>query len=160
MIPMAMWLNGQVKMVTERLDLRLLTDAAQQSGQFWDVLPAGTTVGHIHLQVGDLAQARNFYHTILGFDITASVPGALFISAGGYHHHIALNTWRSRGAGPAPTNTAGLQEFVIALPHRAALSEVQERLVAHNVAIEEQTDNSIVVADPWHNRIKLLAVAA
>jgi catechol 2,3-dioxygenase len=154
------WVNGQVKMVTEGFDLRPLMDAAQQSGQFWEVLPAGTRIGHIHLRVGDLAQARDFYHTILGFDITANLPGALFLSAGGYHHHIGLNTWQSQGAGPAPTDTVGLQEFVVALPHRAALSEVQERLVARNVAIEEQADNSIVVADPWRNRVKLLAVAA
>jgi catechol 2,3-dioxygenase len=154
------WMNGQVQMVSHHLDLRSLIDAAQRDGQFWDVLPAGTRIGHLHLQVGDLAQARNFYHTILGFDITANLPGALFISAGGYHHHIALNTWQSQGAGPAPTDTVGLQEVVVTLPHRAALSEVQERLIAHNVAIEEQADNYILVADPWRNRIKLQAGAA
>jgi catechol 2,3-dioxygenase len=111
----------------------------------------------MHLRVGDIQEAEHFYHDILGFDITARIPSALFVSAGGYHHHIGMNTWQSQGAGSAPQNTAGLQSFVIALPNRAALTEVRERLVAHNVPIQEQ-ESGIVVADPWLNQIRLMVI--
>jgi catechol 2,3-dioxygenase len=156
--PRSTWkcVNGQIQMGTGPVDLQGVVDEAQRVGQFWDVIAAGTTVGHIHLRVGDIPRARHFYHTILGFDIMAEMPTALFISAGGYHHHIGMNTWQSRGAGAAPEDTAGLQSFVIALPNHEALAEVQARLATHNIALEEQTDNFIIVADPWHNQIKLL----
>ena len=146
--------NGRVQMATDPLDLRSLIEEGRNAAQPWEVLPAGTRVGHIHLRVGDIPQAERFYHTILGFDIMASMPSALFLSAGGYHHHIGLNTWQSRGAGAAPENTAGLQSFVIALPNHDALSAVRARLTAHNIPIHEQA-NDLLVADPWHNQIRL-----
>lgn len=151
------WSNGSVKMATDPIDLRALMDEGKRDALPWDVLPAGTRIGHIHLRVGDIPQAEHFYHTILGFDITARMSSALFLSAGGYHHHIGLNTWQSRGAGPAPQTTAGLQSFVIALPHREALTEVQTRLVAHGIPTHEQGDN-LMVADPWGNQIRLIVV--
>jgi catechol 2,3-dioxygenase len=154
--PRSTWkyVNGQIQMGTDPVDLQGLINEAQHVEQ-WDVMPAGTTIGHIHLRVGDIPRARHFYHTILGFDIVAEMPTALFISAGGYHHHIGMNTWQSRGAGAAPTDTAGLQVFVIALPNHQALADVQARLTAHNIAIKEQTDDFIIVEDPWRNQIKL-----
>jgi catechol 2,3-dioxygenase len=156
--PRSTWkrVNGQIQMGTGPVDLQGLIDEAQRVGQFWDVIAAGTTIGHIHLRVGDIPRARHFYHTVLGFDIIAEMPSALFVSAGGYHHHIGMNIWQSRRAGAAPEDTAGLQLFVIALPNHEALAEVQARLVTHNITIEEQTDDYIVIADPWRNRIKLL----
>ena len=84
------------------------------------------------------------------------MPSALFISAGGYHHHIGMNTWQSRGAGPAPKDAAGLHLFVIALPNADALADVQARLATHNIPIKGQGDNFVVVADPWDNQIKLM----
>jgi catechol 2,3-dioxygenase len=149
------WSNGSVKMATDPVDIKSLMDDGQRAEK-WDVLPAGTRIGHIHLQVAAIPQAKHFYHTILGFDITAQMPSALFISAGGYHHHIGMNTWQSRGAGPAPKNAAGLHIFVISLPNREALADVEARLAAYNVPIEEQGDNFVIVADPWDNRIKLM----
>src|SRR5262245_854680 len=120
----------------------------------WDTLPAGTRVGHIHLRVADIPQSEHFYHDILGFDIIARIPSALFISAGGYHHHIGMNTWESRGAGPTPDTMAGLQSYVIALPNREALDEVRARLQANNIPFEAQ-DDEINVSDPWQTRIRL-----
>ena len=146
------WANGTVAMAVDPLDLRGLMDEGR--GETWDVLPAGTRIGHIHLQVGDIPRAEQFYHGVLGFDVTAHMPGALFVSAGGYHHHIGLNTWQSRGAGPAPETTAGLQSFVIALPHPQALEDARARLVAHGVPVQEH-DGEVEVADPWRNRIRL-----
>jgi catechol 2,3-dioxygenase len=149
--------TGAVKMATDPVDIQGLVDDARREGKNWDVLPAGTTVGHIHLQVADIPRSERFYHDILGFDITARWPSALFVSAGGYHHHIGMNTWQSRGAGPAPETSAGLQTFVIALPDQDALAEVRARLSENNMPFEER-DNGLEVRDPWHNRVQLLVV--
>jgi catechol 2,3-dioxygenase len=151
------WSGGTVQMAADPVDLRSLIEEGKRDEAQWQVLPAGTRVGHMHLRVGDIQEAEHFYHDILGFDITARIPRALFVSAGGYHHHIGMNTWQSQGAGSAPQNTAGLQSFVIALPNRAALTEVRERLVAHNVPMQEQ-ESGIVVADPWINQIRLMVI--
>ncbi len=150
------WTNGVVQMATDPVDMRGLIEEGRRDAEPWEVIPAGTRVGHIHLQVADIQEARRFYSTILGFDVTAdlSAHGALFISAGGYHHHIGLNTWHSRGAKPTPSNAAGLQTYVIAIPTREGLQEVKERLVAHSVPFEEQEDG-IRVNDPWQNAIML-----
>jgi catechol 2,3-dioxygenase len=144
-------------MAADPIDFRSLMEEGKRDALPWEVLPAGTRIGHIHLRVGDIPQAERFYHTILGFDTTARMPSALFLSAGGYHHHIGMNTWQSRGAGPAPENTAGLQSFVIALPNHEALAEVQTRLVASGIPIHEQ-GGELVVADPWHNQVRLMVV--
>ena len=150
------WTNGMVRMVSDPVDIRGLMEEGKRDAEPWEVIPAGTRVGHIHLQVGDIPEARRFYSTILGFDVTSDLyaHGALFVSAGGYHHHIGLNTWHSRGAKPTPTNAAGLQTYVIAIPTREGLQEVKARLVAHDVPFEEQED-SIRVNDPWQNVIIL-----
>jgi catechol 2,3-dioxygenase len=148
------WTNGAIQMATDPVDIYGLLEEAKRMAEPWKVLPAGTRVGHMHLKVGDIPQAERFYHTILGFDITARMPSALFVSAGGYHHHIGMNIWQSRGAGPAPRNTAGLETFVIALPNNQALQDVRSRLEAHAIAFTEQ-DNEIVVSDPWQNELRL-----
>lgn len=144
----------RVQMASNPVDLEGMLAEGEQSSHRWTGLPAGTRIGHMHLRVGDIAQAEHFYHSILGFDITAQVPGALFVSAGGYHHHIGLNTWESRGAGPAPEHTAGLSSFEVLLPDREALKEIQARLTAAQIPFQE-SGTSITVADPWQNRIVL-----
>lgn len=151
------WERGIVKMASDPLDLYSLVEEGKRDALPWEELPTGTRIGHIHLRVGDIPQAERFYHTILGFDITAHMPSALFLSAGGYHHHIGLNTWQSRGAGPAQETTAGLQTFVIALPNQEALMEVRARLAAHGIPIHEQGDD-LIVADPWRNQIRLMVM--
>lgn len=145
--------NGQIKMATDPVDIRGMLDEGARSGKSWAGLPAGTTVGHIHLQVGDIRQAATFYHDILGFDIMAHMPSALFISAGGYHHHIGLNIWHSAGKSAAPEGTAGLRHFTITLPNQEARADVVGRLDAADIAYTEEDD--VVVRDPWGTTIRL-----
>ncbi len=152
------WNNGTVQMATNRIDLYDLIEEGKRDGQSWQGLPAGTQIGHIHLQVGDIPQTEHFYHDILGFDITAHMPSATFMSAGGYHHHIGANTWQSRNASPTPETAAGLHTFVIEIPNQETLSEVKGRLVAHGVAMEER-DGELWIADPWQNKIRLISRA-
>lgn len=149
------WANGSVSMATKAVNLRSLLEDGKNNPQLGDLLTSGTRIGHIHLQVADIPQAEHFYHDILGFDITARMPQALFISAGGYHHHIGMNTWQSLNAPPAPKTGAGLQTFVVALPHQQARAEVVARLAAHNIATQEQ-DGVVIVADPWNNLVHLV----
>ena len=148
------WVNGVVEMAADPVDVESMLEEGVRDIEPWDVLPAGTRIGHIHLQVGDLKETEMFYHGILGFDVTAHLPGALFVSAGGYHHHIGLNTWHSLGAQPTPTNAAGLQNYVISLPTQQALQALKERLQQFQVPFTEE-DEVISVSDPWRNQIHL-----
>ena len=146
--------DGQLRMASDPVDIRGMLEEADSANLPWTGLPTGTHLGHIHLQVGDIAQAAAFYHDILGFDIVVQMPGALFISAGGYHHHIGMNTWHSRGATPAPAGSAGLRFFTIDLPSEAARAAVVARLDAAATAHTEAA-GSILVRDPWQNTIAL-----
>lgn len=152
------WRGGTVRMVTDPLDVRgILAEATAQPAP-WTGLPAGTRLGHMHLQVGDLAQAEEFYHGVLGFDITSHFPGALFVSAGGYHHHLGLNIWQSRGAGPAPAGTAGLRFFTLELPSEEARADVLARVKAAGLDYSDVA-GAVAVRDPWQNVI-LLGIGA
>ena len=92
-----------IRMVVDPLDLRVLLDEATDGKSSPPGIAAGTTIGHVHLHVSDIASSKAFYHGVLGFDImTEALPGALFVSAGGYHHHLGLNVWAGVGAPPAP----------------------------------------------------------
>ncbi len=148
------WVGGQVQMATDPVDIRGMLAEAERDGKSWSGLPEGTRLGHIHLQVGDIRAAAAFYHDVLGFDIMAQMPTALFVSAGGYHHHIGLNIWHSRGAGPAPLGTAGLRFFTIDLPSEDARRAVVARIAAAGLAVTE-TPGAVVVQDPWRNTILL-----
>jgi catechol 2,3-dioxygenase len=120
-------------------------------------MPPGTRIGHVHLNVGDLAAAEAFYSGALGFDVTVrGYPGALFVSAGGYHHHLGLNTWAGEGAPPPPPGSRGLRQFEIALPSAAALAAEEDRL--HEAGFEPVRDGDRVrVTDPSGNQIVLTA---
>jgi catechol 2,3-dioxygenase len=148
--------NGQLQMATDPLDLRALLTEAKADGRPWDGLAAGTRLGHMHLQVADIPQARDFYHGVLGFDIIFDWErmGALFLSAGGYHHHLGLNTWHSRGGRPAPEGSAGLRYFTVHLPDTEALAEVVARIDSAGIARRDEL-GGIVVDDPWRNSIFL-----
>jgi catechol 2,3-dioxygenase len=150
------WIDGQVRMGAGPVDVRGLLAAAEASGQPWTGLGAGTRIGHMHLQVGDIAQADAFYHGLLGFDITAQMPTALFVSAGGYHHHLGVNTWHSQSAGPAPADTATLRYFTLDLAGQDARRAVVARLEAAGVAaVPAESGAVVVVRDPWQNVILL-----
>jgi catechol 2,3-dioxygenase len=117
-------------------------------------MPAGTRMGHVHLKVSDLATAEAFYVGTLGFDVTARVPGALFVSAGGYHHHIGFNVWSSRG-GPRPAPGArGLESFEIVLPSADDVDEAHHRLAAAGAPVE-RSDGGVLAEDPSGNRLLL-----
>jgi catechol 2,3-dioxygenase len=148
------WERGTLVMGTEAVDLRSLAEDSVHA-EAWDVVPAGTRVGHIHLKVGNIPAARRFYSDILGFDVMVQMPTALFVSAGGYHHHIGMNIWHSQGAAPTPVTMAGLQSYAIAIPTPEALQEVKARLVANNVSFTEEQPDLIRVNDPWQNTILL-----
>jgi catechol 2,3-dioxygenase len=149
--------EGRILMATDPLDLHALLAEAEADGRPWKGLATGTRLGHMHLQVGDIPRARDFYHGVLGFDIMFDMEqmGALFVSAGGYHHHLGLNTWHSRGGHPAPEGSAGLRFFTVHVPGEDALAPVLARLDAAGIAYQRQSDG-VVVEDPWKNGILLL----
>src|SRR3954449_4250351 len=120
-------------------------------------VPAGTQMGHVHLNVGDLTAAEAFYSGALGFDVTVrGYPGALFVSAGGYHHHLGLNTWAGEGAPPPPPGSRGLREFEVVLPDEAALAAEEDRLREAGFEPSREGDR-VLAADPSGNRIVLTA---
>ena len=141
----------ELVMGTELLDLRSLVDAADGE---WTGIPAGTTMGHIHLSVGDLEWAREFYHAGLGLDaVVWSYPGALFLSTGGYHHHLGTNTWAA-GSPPASAEDAKLLEWELVLPHESHVAAATASLrTAGYGAAEDGTDR--VIADPWGTLLRL-----
>jgi catechol 2,3-dioxygenase len=147
--------DGQLAMATLRLDLESLAGELHDAPPVPDRMPAGTRIGHVHLQVSDIAAAEDFYHGVLGFDVTVrGYPGALFVSAGGYHHHIGLNTWNSAGAAPPAPGAVGLRSFDVRLPDRDELDRVRDRVSAAGLAVDA-FDGDTVVRDPCGNAVRL-----
>jgi catechol 2,3-dioxygenase len=147
--------DGSLEMATLPLDIdNVLTELPAASAEF---VPAGTRIGHVHLKVDDLDAAEAFYAGVLGFDVTVKgYAGALFVSAGGYHHHIGLNTWQSLGAGAPPPGAIGLRSFEVALPDGGELERVLERV--REAGIEgDLTDGGAIVRDPSGNAVRLMA---
>ncbi len=123
-------------------------------------IPPGTRIGHIHLKVSDLERSLAFYRDLLGFEVQQYYgDSAVFISAGGYHHHIGLNTWHSKGAGPAPVNTAGLYHTAIVYPTRKDLAIALKRLVEAKYPLTGASDHGVSEAiylnDPDRNGVEL-----
>jgi len=121
---------------------------------------AGTRIGHVHLKVADLARAITFYHDVLGFEVVQRLgDSAAFLSAGGYHHHIALNTWESAGGTPPPPVSTGLYHLAILYPSRAALANALRRLIAAGVPLQGASDHgvseSLYLHDPDQNGVEL-----
>ncbi|MCX8132753.1 MAG: VOC family protein [Roseococcus sp.] len=116
-------------------------------------------IGHVHLKVADLPRALAFWQGVLGFQVTHRRPGAVFLSAGGYHHHIALNTWESAGGAPPPAHHTGLFHVAILYPDRASLARALERVLEAGVALEGAADHgvseAIYLRDPDGNGVEL-----
>ena len=116
-------------------------------------------IGHVHLKVSDLDRAVGFYRDVLGFEVTQWYPGAAFLSAGGYHHHIGLNTWESRGGQAPDPGTTGLYHVAIRYPGRRTLAEALQRLLDARVPLHGAADHgvseAIYLADPDRNGIEL-----
>lgn len=152
------WINGEVKMGTVYLDPnRFLQENLTEAGL--TTPPIGdTSVGHVHLKVGDLPNAKKFYVDAVGFEITIEYgTQALFVSAGGYHHHLGMNTWQSSGAGTrAPA--LGLGQVAIEVPTTDDLGALAERLTARG--IQQAHDGRVLTFnDPWANQIRVTATA-
>lgn len=144
--------NGELQMSSLYLDPNAYLQRHLDPASMDAVARTAGKVGHVHLQVGDIATAREFYVDALGFETTVgSYPGALFASAGGYHHHVAMNTWHSAGAGPRAASL-GLGDVAITVPARDDLDALAARLVARKLPFADD-GRSIVVADPWDTQV-------
>ncbi len=157
--PRAVW-EGQVmaRMTTEPLDVSgLLAELDDPATAPFEGLAAGTVMGHVHLQVASTEDAVVFYRDVLGFDVMAEfVPSAAFFGAGGYHHHVGANTWRSRGATPPPHGSAALRHATIVLPGAADRDRVAARVAAAGQEPED-VEGGVRVHDPSGNALVFAA---
>ena len=155
------WINGKVQMASDPINFDSLFAEIKDNDPALNnpAAPTGTKLGHMHLRVGNIPKARAFYHGVLGFDIVAEMPTALFLSAGGYHHHIGMNVWESNGGKPTPENSAGLREFSISLPDQAQLDRLTVQIEAAGIPVE-RSDDSALVLDPFETRIKLVLASS
>jgi catechol 2,3-dioxygenase len=153
--PRSLWqANGrELRIGTVAMDAESVLKAGE--GEPWRGMPAGTTIGHVHLHVGDLDRAASFYHDGLGLDrMTWSYPGALFLGAGGYHHHLGLNTWAA-GAPPAGDGDARLLEWTVELPNADGVVAASRSLEGNGFAVERTPTGQAVAEDPWGTRLRL-----
>lgn len=153
--PRASWQRDgrELAMTTDPLDIKSVV--ASGLGERWTGAPTGTTMGHVHLHVGSVDQAEAFYHRVLGFEKTVwSYPGALFMSAGGYHHHLATNVW-SPGPAPSP-DLAQLLAWELIVPATADVAAVA-RSLRDGAYRAEETGTEVVAMDPWGTRVRIRA---
>jgi catechol 2,3-dioxygenase len=143
------WIDGEVTMGSATLDPnQFIAEHLVEGGE-----SSPATMGHVHLSVGDLESAEAFYVDVLGFDVTSRGDGALFMSAGGYHHHLAANTWNSAGAG-ARELSSGLRELAVILADQAELDAAAARIAEAGLSATV-TDDGLTVQDPWNNTVRL-----
>jgi catechol 2,3-dioxygenase len=148
------WDGGVVRMAVDPLDLEELLAEGERDRLPSSGIPRETRIGHIHLQISSIEEGSAFYHKTLGFDVTSRLQGALFLSAGGYHHHIGLNTWASRGAPPAPSGSAGLESFTILVPHEEEQARLARRLAGAGIPTT-RNDGRLTARDPWEMGIEI-----
>ena len=136
-------------------DMRSVTPRERNSKP----IDAGVDIGHVHLKTADIDRVERFYVGILGFDVIFRMPDALFLSAGGYHHHLGFNTWESKGGKPPPPGTTGLYHVAIRYPTRAALGDAFRRLVAADWPLDGYNDHgtheALYLSDPDGNGLEL-----
>ena len=148
--------DGSLSDGREPLDVKALLSHLKADDRLDVPIPPETRIGHIHLHVRNIEEAVNFYHGILGFDLMgiAKPFRMAFVSAGGYHHHIGLNTWQGQGAPPPPADALGLRHFTVALPHQRALEEVVSRVEKAGIPAN-QTEDGLLLYDPSQNGVVL-----
>jgi catechol 2,3-dioxygenase len=145
--------NGQLRMDTLPLDLDSVIGEPSAADPKANGMPHGTRIGHVHLNVAELSAAEDFYGGLLGFEVTVrGYPGALFFAAGGYHHHIGVNTWAGEGAAAPPPGSLGLDWFEIARPGDAGAEQAGESLRAAGIEVRD-TEGMLRFADPSGNGI-------
>ena len=153
--PRERWTPEQYAAGPAPLDLRsLLAEAGDEPPA--PTVSDGLRVGHVHLHVGDLAEAIGFYRDVLGFELQADIGSAAFLSAGGYHHHVAVNVWKGIGVGPAPPHTVGLERWTVELPSPADVAAVRGRVEAAGRPVEP-VDGGFRTSDPWEIAVAFLA---
>jgi len=148
--------DGSLSNGREPLDVDALFSHLKEDEKLDVSIPPETRVGHVHLHVRNVEEAVDFYHGILGFDImgVAKAFQMGFVSAGGYHHHLGLNTWQGEGAPPPPADAVGLSYFTIELPDQKALEDVIARIDKAGIA-SNQTDDGLLIQDPSQNGVVL-----
>jgi catechol 2,3-dioxygenase len=152
------WVHGSIEMGTVYLDPNAFLQQNLTEQAIADPVIGGARVGHVHLQVGDVATAREFYVNRLGFESTVEIPDqALFVSAGGYHHHMAMNTWNSKGAGPRQL-ALGLGRVDIEVPSSDDVGALSERMRHYGVPTRDD-GQTVAVDDPWGNLLLVTAAA-
>jgi catechol 2,3-dioxygenase len=155
--PRSTWrrVGRELAMATDPVDIDAVVAAAGDAR--WDGMPAGTTMGHVHLHVGDLAGASSFYSDALGFDRTVwSYPGALFLAAGGYHHHLGTNLWAGPTARRPDIDEAQLLEWSLELPDPASLAAAAASLAAAGcAAATDAASSTLRTSDPWGTALRL-----
>ncbi|HET7040538.1 MAG TPA: VOC family protein [Gemmatimonadales bacterium] len=155
--PRAEWRRKgkELMMATDPVDAMGIVESAE--GKPWTGMPAGTVMGHLHLHVGDIAAGQQFYSETLGFDrMVWEYPGALFMSAGGYHHHLGTNTWAGAGAKAPEADDAQLLEWTMRFPGVASRESRIERLEATGIAVQRE-EAGVLVKDPWGTKVRLVA---
>jgi len=149
------WNKGEVEMASLPLDLNVITKELDDK-DVWNGIHPDTKIGHIHLKASSIAKAEHFYSGIVGFNVTtASYPGALFMSAGGYHHHIGANVWHSRNGTPPPENSLGLISFTIKVPDAEYMKLIERSAIDSKIEIEKTSDNELLLKDFDSNKIRL-----
>jgi catechol 2,3-dioxygenase len=148
------WTGDQVQMKNSPLDFEGLLAQPDVEALAKRPMMVGTRIGHIHLEVDDLAKARKFYGEVIGFAPTAARPGALFMSAGGYHHHLAANFWESRNGAPPSPDTAGLSLMTFELPDDASIYALKVGLDAANMETKASGDG-FDFRDPWQTQVEV-----
>jgi catechol 2,3-dioxygenase len=149
--------EGQLQMATLPLDLDGVVGEIDSAGAIPAEMPDGTYIGHMHLQVAAIPAAEDFYVRALGFDPTVrTYPGALFVSAGGYHHHVGLNTWESAGGSPPPAGSTGLRSFEVVLPSAEDAQRAAEQARSAGAEVSARNGHAVVL-DPWRDAVLLTA---
>jgi catechol 2,3-dioxygenase len=151
--------GNELRMATLPLDLESVLGELGPGEEDANGMPAGTTIGHVHLQVADIPAVEAFYNGSLGLDVMVrSYPGALFLAAGGYHHHLGLNTWQSQGAPPPPEGALGLDRYELVLPSEDERDAAAGRLGETGDPV--RLDEGVLATDPSGNRVLLTARAS
>ncbi|HLF87783.1 MAG TPA: VOC family protein [Anaerolineales bacterium] len=149
--------NGKLQMVSDPLDLEGILSELQGKDEPWTGLHPDTVLGHMHIHVANLPEAVQFYRDVVGFDLMQYFGNSAgFLSAGGYHHHLGVNTWNGVGAHPPPPGSVGLRWYTIILPNQEELDRVADRLKTSGTPIEERAEG-LFFRDPSQNGVILTA---
>jgi catechol 2,3-dioxygenase len=150
--------GGELRMATLPLDLESVLGELDSGEESPNGVAAATTIGHVHLRAADIPAAEGFYNGALGLDVMVrSYPGALFMSAGGYHHHLGMNTWQSEGAPPPPEGALGLDRYELVFPDAASRDAAADSIAAVGDPLE--LSEGVLATDPSGNRVLLTSAA-